>query len=1463
MTRPFFEVFPELHLDQDEQALFESAAVTRVSTNRAQDKLRIYVESDHLIDKSAVYKTEREIIRQMFNAHPVEVRIHEQFHLSSQYSLRSLMDLYLDSILTEFKTASNVEYTLLRDAEITYPAEDTMCLAIADTVVGRERAPEIKRVLERIITERCGLTAEVEWEFVEVEEDEDLPLEGVSSNLQVEGTPHQSAAPTASPQGEAKKYNKRGNRRTLNQRPVNPDVIYGRDFDGETTQILDLTDGIGDVVIQGRVIRVDERGIKNDRTIIMLDLYDMTDTITIKIFADNDDLPELKKEIKVGAFLLAKGMAMMDPFDHELSITHVRGIKKWHDFRTPRKDTAELKRIELHMHTKMSDMDGVAEASDIIHRAASWGMKGIAITDHAVAQGFPPAFHTWEKLDQKDDFKLIYGLDAYVVDDTKEIVVNGRDRTLESTYVVFDLETTGFSPVHNRIIEIGAVKIENGIITDRFSEFVNPHVPIPFHITNLTSITDDMVKDAPSIEEVLPRFVDFCGDAVMVGHNVGFDIGFIYENCRRQGIKADYTTIDTVGLSHAFFPQQGNHRLETVAKTLKVNLGFHHRAVDDAECTAQILLKFLPMIRDYFKYITEEGAVPFSLVNTLGADDAERIKRLRPFHATLLAQNETGRVNLYTMISISHLEFLYGGKPIIPKSVLMKHREGILVGASGLNGELMDNLTDERAEEELFRILNFYDYLEVLPPACYGHLLLDEKKERMNTTQDIEGLIRRIVKLGQQYGKTVVATSDAHFLDPEDEIYRRIIRFGKTHDDEVQGPFYLRTTDEMLADFGFLGSALAEEIVVNASIEIADSIEQIAPVRPDKCPPVIEHSDETLRELCESKAFEIYGDPLPPVVKERMERELNSIITNGFAVMYIIAQKLVWKSVEDGYLVGSRGSVGSSFAAFLSGITEVNALAPHYVCPSCKYSDFDSELVRSYAGNSGCDMPDCDCPKCGTKMKKDGFDIPFETFLGFKGDKEPDIDLNFSGEYQNKAHQYTEVIFGKGQTFRAGTIGTLADKTAYGIVKKYYEDKGVVKRNAEINRIIARCTGVRTGTGQHPGGIIVLPFGEDINSFTPVQHPANKDTSIITTHFDYHSIDHNLLKLDILGHDDPTMIRFLQDVTGIAPTDVPLDDPEVMQLFAGTEPLGITPQDIGGTKLGCLALPEFGTDFAMQMVIDAAPTSFSHLIRIAGLAHGTDVWLGNAEKLIKEGTATIDTAICTRDDIMLYLIQKGMDNSLSFKTMESVRKGKGLTDEMEEAMKAAGVPDWYIWSCKTIKYMFPKAHAAAYVMMAWRIAWFKVHHPKAFYAAWFSIRAKSFDYEMMCQGISRVKQEIARLKVADELSDVDSNNLYTMRVIEEMYARGIEFMPIDIYRARATSFQVIDGKIMPAFTAIAKLGESVGENMENAAREGRFLSRDDFRQRTHCSQTILDNMNELGLFGDLPATNQMSLFDLM
>lgn len=800
----------------------------------------------------------------------------------------------------------------------------------------------------------------------------------------------------------------------------------------------------------------------------------------------------------------------------------------------------------------------------------------------------------------------------------------------------------------------------------------------------------------------------------------------------------------------------------------------------------------------------------------------------------------------------------------MPKSLFQKCREGLILGSACEAGELYRALLDEKSDADVARIVNFYDYLEIQPSGNNKFMINEEKIRNINSIEDIQEVNKRIVALGEQYNKPVVATCDVHFLDPEDEVYRRIIMAGKGFkDSDDQAPLYLRTTEEMLEEFQYLGSDKAEEVVITNTNLIADQIETISPVRPDKCAPVIPDSDKTLTDICYNKAHEMYGEELPTIVEERLKKELNSIITNGFAVMYIIAQKLVWKSVEDGYLVGSRGSVGSSLVAFMAGITEVNALSPHYYCMKCHYNDFNSPDVKAYTGKAGCDMPDKTCPVCGEPLEKDGFDIPFETFLGFKGDKEPDIDLNFSGEYQSKAHKYTEVIFGAGQTFRAGTIGTLADKTAFGYVKNYYEERGSKKRTCEINRIVTGCTGIRRSTGQHPGGIIVLPLGEEINSFTPVQHPANDmTTDTVTTHFDYHSIDHNLLKLDILGHDDPTMIRMLQDLTGVDPTTIPLDDPQVMSLFQNTNALGITPEQIDGCLLGALGIPEFGTEFAMQMLLDTKPTSFSDLVRIAGLAHGTDVWLGNAQTLIKEGKATISTAICTRDDIMLYLIEMGVESSLAFTIMESVRKGKGLKPEMEEAMLAANVPDWYIWSCKKIKYMFPKAHAAAYVMMAWRIAYCKVNYPLAYYAAFFSIRASAFSYELMCQGQKHLESVMADYKRrSDVLSKKEQDAARDMKVVQEMYARGFDFVPIDIFSAQSRSFQVVDDKIMPSLNSIDGLGEKAADAIVEAAKDGPFLSKDDFRQRTKVSKTVVDLMDDLKLLGDLPESNQISLFD--
>ena len=921
------------------------------------------------------------------------------------------------------------------------------------------------------------------------------------------------------------------------------------------------------------------------------------------------------------------------------------------------------------------------------------------------------------------------------------------------------------------------------------------------------------------------------------------------------------TIVDTVALARVLLPQLNRFKLDTVAKALNISLDHHHRAVDDAACTAEIFVKFIEKLKD-------RGISSLDEVNALAKSSVEMIRKMPTYHAIILATCDQGRTNLYRLISLSHIKY-YNKRPRIPKSEFNKYRDGLLIGSACEAGELYRAILNGRPQEEITRLVNFYDYLEIQPLGNNAFMIRDEDSD-IASNDDLIDINKRIVKLGEEFGKLVVATCDVHFLNPEDEIYRRIIMAGKGFKDaDEQAPLYLRTTEEMLKEFEYLGSKKAEEVVITNTNKIADMCERISPVRPDKCPPVIENSDGMLREICYNKANRMYGDPLPPIVKERLDRELNSIISNGYAVMYIIAQKLVWKSNEDGYLVGSRGSVGSSFVATMSGITEVNPLHAHYLCTHCKYSDFDSPEVQAFSGRGGCDMPDKLCPKCGRPLSKEGFDIPFETFLGFKGNKEPDIDLNFSGEYQSKAHKYTEVIFGEGQTFKAGTIGTLADKTAFGYIKNYYEERGVRKRNCEIDRIVQGCVGVRRTTGQHPGGIVVLPMGEEINTFTPVQHPANDMTvDITTTHFDYHSIDHNLLKLDILGHDDPTMIRMLQDLTGVDPTKIPLDDKAVMSLFQNTSALGIEPEDIDGCPLGALGIPEFGTDFAMGMLLDTKPKEFSDLIRIAGLSHGTDVWLGNAQTLIEEGTATISTCICTRDDIMTYLISMGLESEEAFNIMEKVRKGiiaKGKCPQWpqwKEDMKAHGVPDWYIWSCEKIKYMFPKAHAAAYVMMAWRIAYCKVFYPLAYYAAYFSIRATGFSYELMCQGKDRLENYMKDYKKRkDTLSNKEQDVFKDMRIVQEMYARGFDFMPLDIYRAHPNRFQIIDGKLMPAINSIDGLGDNAAIYISEAAKDGPFLSKDDFRERTHVSRTAVDLMSDLGLLGSLPESNQLSLFD--
>ena len=1304
------------------------------------------------------------------------------------------------------------------------------------------------------------------------------PMQGADAKIaeQPQKQPEQKAEPAQPPKKEFKKEGKKDFKsfRRQGRRSDNPDVLYGYDVEGEIVPMDQILDEMGEITIRGKVLSVEEREIRNEKTIVSFFITDFTDTMKCKMFCPNEELPNIREGVKKGAFLLVRGLCAMDSFDKDLTIS-IKSLQKTKDFTVTRMDHSAKKRVELHCHTKMSDMDGVSDVIDIVKRAYKWGHPAIAITDHGVVQALADVFHTWQdlykgakaeaekegkQLDRQDFFKVICGCEIYLVDDLKNIVVNPKGQSLMDSFVVFDIETTGFSSVTNHIIEIGAVKVENGKIVDRFSTYVNPQEPIPYRITKLTTITDADVMDAPTIDQVLPEFFAFCEGCVLVAHNASFDTGFIKENARKLELPYAYTHVDTLAMARVLLPQLAKFTLDHVAKTVGVSLENHHRAVDDAEATAEIFEKFIPML-------LEKGAHDLDAVNELGRTSTDYVRKTPSYHAIVLAKNDVGRVNLYKLISASHLQY-FNRRPKVPKSLILENREGLILGSACEAGELYRALLRGAPQAEIADIVNFYDYLEIQPNGNNAFMIDSDKSdhENIHSMEDIQEINKKICDLGEEFHKPVCATCDVHFLDPEDEVYRRIIMAGNGFKDaDSQAPLYLRTTEEMLAEFEYLGSDKAREVVIDNTNLIADMVDSIDPVRPDKCPPVIENSDQTLTDICYRRAHEIYGEVLPDIVEKRLEKELNSIISNGFAVMYIIAQKLVWKSVEDGYLVGSRGSVGSSFVANMAGITEVNSLSPHYYCKKCHYYDFDSPEVKAYAGKAGCDMPDKICPNCGEKLVKDGFDIPFETFLGFKGDKEPDIDLNFSGEYQSKAHKYTEVIFGYGQTFRAGTIGTLAEKTAYGYVMKYYEERGIHKRRCEIERIAEGCTGVRRSTGQHPGGIVVLPLGEEINSFTPVQHPANDmTTDIVTTHFDYHKIDHNLLKLDILGHDDPTMIRMLQDLTGIDPTKIPLDDKDVMSLFQNTDALGVKPEDILGCKLGSLGIPEFGTDFAMQMLIDTQPTSFSDLVRIAGLSHGTDVWLGNAQTLIEEGKATISTAICTRDDIMIYLMQMGVEAGLSFTIMESVRKGKGLKDEWIATMKEHNVPDWYIWSCKKIKYMFPKAHAAAYVMMAWRIAYCKVNYPLAYYAAFYSIRADCFSYELMCQGKEHLEAVLADYnRRKDELSKKEQDSIRDLRIVQEMYARGFEFMPIDIYKAHSRLFQIIDGKIMPSLGSIDGMGDKAAEAMMEAAKDGPFLSRDDLRSRSKAPQNVIDKMGELGLLGSLPQSNQLSLFDFM
>ncbi|KXZ39809.1 DNA polymerase-3 subunit alpha [Alkalithermobacter thermoalcaliphilus JW-YL-7 = DSM 7308] len=1214
-------------------------------------------------------------------------------------------------------------------------------------------------------------------------------------------------------------------------------VIYGKEIKDDIEKINNLHPDIGKVCVKGEIFDFEIREIKGGKNLLIFSMTDYTSSINCKLFLRDNNKEKIINNIKKGVFVKTRGDVIFDTYSKEM-IINISDIEI--DIKDEKMDKEIEKRVELHAHTQMSAMDAVVSASKLIERAAKWGHKAIAITDHGVVQAFPEAMSASKKY----GIKVIYGVEGYIVNDTTPVIKKPNSLPLDQTFVVFDIETTGLSNQNDKITEIGAVKIRNFQIVDTFSALINPEIPIPKTVQELTGITDEMVTDKEKIHEILPKFIDFVGDSVLVAHNAEFDIGFIRENTKSLGIDFNNNYIDTISLAKVLLPNLKKYKLNIVAKELNIKLENHHRAVDDAQATAHIFVKFLEML-------SEKGVKTlYEVNNVFRVDD---YKKLKTNHITILAKNYIGLKNLYKIVSQSHINYFYKN-PRIPKTLLSKYREGLLIGSACEAGEVYQAVLNNVSEENLEEIVKFYDYLEIMPVDNNKFML---EKGVVKSIDELKVINRKIVDIGKKYNKIVVATGDVHFLDEHDEIFRKILKHSQGFSDaNTSVPLYFKSTDEMLKEFEYLGESLAREVVITNTNKIADLIENIKPIPDETYPPIIEGSEDELRNSCYEKAHRIYGDPLPDIVKNRLDRELNSIINNGYAVMYIIAQKLVKKSLEDGYLVGSRGSVGSSFAATMSDITEVNPLPPHYICSSCKYSYFYTDG----SVGSGADLPDKKCPKCDTLLTKDGHDIPFEVFLGFEGDKEPDIDLNFAGEYQSTAHKYTEELFGEGYVFRAGTIGTIAEKTAYGFVKKYLEECNISATSAEINRLSNGCTGIKRTSGQHPGGVMIVPRHKDIHDFTPIQYPANDSSAgVITTHFDYHSISGRILKLDILGHDVPTIIKMLEDLTGVDATKIPLDDRKTMSIFTSTKALGISPNDIN-SEIGSLGIPEFGTKFVRQMLMDTKPSTFAELVRISGLSHGTDVWLNNAQDLVRNGVAELKDVISTRDDIMNYLIYKGLAPKEAFKIMENVRKGKGLTQEHEKMMKQNNVPQWYIDSCNKIKYMFPKAHAVAYVMMSFRIAYFKVHYPLAFYATYFTTKAEDFDADLVTRGKKSVEEKIKEIeKMGNNITAKEKNLLTVLEVVLEMFARKIEVLKVDLYKSDAKKFKIVDGKLLPPLIALQGVGENAAINIARERESEEFLSIEDLRIRTKISKTVIETLKNHGCLDGMPETNQISL----
>ena len=1220
----------------------------------------------------------------------------------------------------------------------------------------------------------------------------------------------------------------------------NNDTLLGKNISGSPISINNINNDIDIAIIEGEVFDIDSKELNSGKILTTIQITDYDNSMTVKVFEDKDRL-YVKENLKVNNYIKIQGRVVYDKYLRE-NIIIANNIN--FSQKKERKDLADEKRVELHLHTKMSSMDGLSSATELISTVAKWGHKAIAITDHGVVQAFPEAM----EISQKLGIKVIYGMEGYFVNDEENLIeIDDNLYSLDDEFIVFDIETTGLSNINDKITEIGAIKIKNGKIVDSFSTLVNPEIPIPEKITELTGIDDSMVINAPRIQEVLPQFLKFVGKSPLVAHNAKFDVGFIRENAKALGVdKINNVIVDTLALSRVLLTDLKRYRLNNIAKELNVVLENHHRAVDDAKATADIFIKLINMMKEKNIFYLQD-------INKVLGKKID-VKKLNTNHIVLLAKNQKGLYNLYKIVSESHLNYFHRN-PRIPKSLLDKYREGILVGSACESGELFQAILNNQSPETIEEIVKYYDYLEV-QPLGNNEFLID--KGMVRDFEEIKEINKKIVELGNKYNIPVVATGDVHFLNKRDEYFRRILMAGQGFSDaDNQAPLYFKTTDEMLEEFSYLGEKKAREVVIDNTIKISDSIDNLLPIPNGTFPPEIEGSDEELRRLCYENAWRIYGKPLPDIVQKRLDREVNSIIDNGYAVMYIIAQKLVSKSLSDGYLVGSRGSVGSSFAATMSNITEVNPLPPHYVCPKCKYSKFITD--GSYG--SGVDMPDKNCPKCDTELIKDGHDIPFEVFLGFEADKEPDIDLNFAGEYQSEAHKYTEELFGEGKVYRAGTIGTIADKTAYGFVKKYLEEKDINCTSAEINRLTIGCSGVKRTTGQHPGGVMIVPADRDIHEFTPIQYPANDiNAGVITTHFDYHSISGRLLKLDILGHDVPTIIKMLEDITNVNAQSISLSDKKTMSLFTGIEALNIK-NDAFDIEVGTLGIPEFGTKFVRQMLIDTKPSTFAELVRISGLSHGTDVWLNNAQDLVRSGTAELKDVISTRDDIMNYLILKGIPSITAFKIMENVRKGKGLSPEDEEIMRSKNIPEWYIDSCNKIKYMFPKAHAVAYVMMSFRIAYFKVYFPEAFYATYFSMKAEDFDTDLIIKGIDVIKNKILEIENLGNNATAKERNLLTvLEVALEMYCRGIELLPVDLYKSDADKFIIKEDKLLPPLKSLQGVGQNAARSIQTAREEGKFISIEDLRERTKVTKTVIETLKVHGCLEGMSESNQLSLF---